>query len=325
MLARSAPLFALALGVALAGCPDSGPPVSPDAPASVDAGLDAPVLPDAPSIDAPRDVPMRTDAPLALPDGPLGGTRYAYVMSTADIPAVTPADEAVGFDLDGILSDGTGRGCTEAVDFRSPITGSLGVDNQVAANLVPLIASMVPEGLAASIEAQIANGTSLLVLEMTGADSLIDDPLVAVHVFYGRLPAGGPPLLDVDGRIAPGQTFLVEEDLGTAPGEIVGGRLLTTIARLPLRFTFGGSPLIITIGDVRFEGTVGPTSIFSAEAGGGLTVANVVELFDAAGVTLGESAVRSLARPDLDEDASSVCNTISAGLTIEAVEAIVGP
>lgn len=320
---RLACLVALT-SLGLAGCP-TDPMVAPDAPAPIDVGgsLDA----GTPPIDAPRDAPVRPDAPPVLPDGPLTGTTYTYVMSMADIPRVTAGDEAVGFDLDGVVSDGAGSLCTDEPDFTSPFTGAIGVDNQVAETLVPLIETMLPEGetLGSSLAGQIAAGQALLVLEVSGAESLVNDPLVAVRVFYGTTVDGLPPALDADGVIEAGQTFLVDEDLGTTGGAIVDGRLLTTIERLPVRFAFEGDLVVIPIDDVRLEGTITATTFFSAEAGGGLTVAAVVALFEAAGAPLGESAVRSLAHPDLDPNASNECATISAGLTIEAVEAHVGP
>jgi hypothetical protein len=279
-------------------------------------------VPDAPAFDTP---PATPDAPPVLLDGPLGGTTYAYIVSAGDVPEVTSDGFAVGFDLDGRISDGTGPDCIDALDFTSPISGDPGVDDQLASNLVPLFAGELPEGIAGAFRDAIASGQTLLVLEVNGVDGFVNDPLVSVHVFYAETESGALPMVDASGQLVPGQSFRVADDLGTSAGAISGGRLRTTIPMLALRLAFGGAPIAVPIVGLRYEADISATALTNGEAGGRVEVAPVVAVLVAAGLPVDEPLVRAVAQPDLDLDAAGECASISAGLTLEAVEAVVVP
>ncbi|MBX3270183.1 MAG: hypothetical protein KF729_07970 [Sandaracinaceae bacterium] len=165
---------------------------------------------------------------------------YTFVISAWAAPAPSFAGAAAGFDLDGLDSGGgaaAGATCEElAADYtslRDP--GHVGVDNALL-GLVGLIESLMdpascPGGvtagcLDATYAASIARGELLLLVEVSGVDSLTYDEAVDVALYLGAVPGGGAPALGGDGRLAPGQRFDTVATLAAAaPGDVFDGRL----------------------------------------------------------------------------------------------------
>jgi hypothetical protein len=282
-----------------------------------DAASDPPALDAGVRLDVRSDT-GRTDAPLDV--GPLTGERWAWVLTTADVPEVNADNETPGFDLDGRPGTAATDRCDDAPDFTSPITGATDVDNQLSANLVGLFGGMLPRGVSGAYEDAFAAGEGLIGLVVDGVDSRLSDPLVVVHVYTVTTESGAPPALG-GGRIAPGQRFVVSDDLGGSVGHISGGWLEATFDRLPLPGSFA-----LSLRRVRIGGQFGPTARWTGEIGGTLTVTDVVELATAFGLGVDELTIRGVAQPDLSPSADgATCAEISAGLTYEAVEALIDP
>jgi hypothetical protein len=116
-------------------------------------------------------------------------------------PGVTP-----GFDLDGVVSDGSDAASCGAIDFTDP-DGTPGIDNQ-AALLVPLFDLIGFGAIGSFIQGAVEEGGFLLMWEIAGIDDLEYDEEVTIRMRLGS----GVPLLGTDGRIVSGQTFHLHED-----------------------------------------------------------------------------------------------------------------
>jgi hypothetical protein len=306
----------LLLWLVLPGCPIAHP--EPFDVSVFDVGTAIDVGRDAPADAGPPDA--RPDAPTPTDTGPLTGDRYAWVMTTADIPEVNADNEAPGFDLDGSPGTAITDRCDDAIDYTSPITGAADVDNQFSANVVGLLAGMLISGVAGAYEEAFADGDGLVAIVADGVDSLVSDPLVAVHAYGVTTESGRAPLL-VAGRIAPGQRFAVSSDLGAGIGRISGGRLEGSLGRLPL-----SGVLVLPITDLQIGGAVSATALTNGEVGGRVTVGDLVALATSFGLGVDETVIRAVAQPDLAPNADgSVCAAISIGLTFEAVQAELVP
>jgi hypothetical protein len=252
--------------------------------------------------------------------GPSGET-YTYVLSTAHMPA-SAGGMGVGFNLDGAVSDGATEACNDAPDVTSFITGEPGVDNSVG--------SVVPYGgmdsaFRTAVEEQIAAGTLLLLIEVSDVDIFTSDASVGVRILLGTTTE---PITLVGGRIAPGQTFTegtVLANIAIGDAAITAGTLAFEISALPLSLTIDGTDLMLTLRDTHFRADISATGLTQGQIGGSLTVADVVQLADDLGRSeiSNEEVIRSLGLPDLDPNAAddTVCNSISVGLSFEAVTA----
>lgn len=322
--------WSLLLLASLAGCPSStsidagadtallDAPALPDVPIAADTGLDALVEADA-GTDAPIAVDGGADAPVRTDVGPLTGDRYAFVLSTADLPEVNGRDEAPGFDLDGLPGIGATDRCDDEIDYFSPVTGAPSIDNQFSANVAGLLAGMFVGGFRGEIERSFAAGDGLVGLVLEGVDSFAADPLIVVHAYQVTTVDGMPPALGADGRITAGQSFRITADLGFREGSIAGGRIDGGFDGLPLP---GALP--VSIGALRLGAAVSATGLSAGEIGGHVTVADVLALASSLGLGVSEGVIRMLARPDLFPDPSGlVCDAISVGMDFEAVAATI--
>ena len=191
-----------------------------------------------------------------------------YVVNTADVPEPDAMDRLPGFDLDSANGTAATDRCDDALDFTSPITSAGGVDNQLGANVIGLLASMLPAGVAGSIEEQIAAGTFLLLMEVSDINSFNNDSSVNVTLFLGALPAGTTmAMVGGDGRLTAGQTFTSMTTLATVTGAaIVGGRLTVAADSLPLSLTVSGTAVTLTATNRVFDQTANWTFSYSNAA-----------------------------------------------------------
>lgn len=277
---------------------------------------------------------------------------HRYILDAADVPPVSTDDPptTVGFDLDGVVSDGTGPNCTDEEDFTSSISGSAGVDNQLAANVIPLLMSMpdFADGLGPLLLEQIAQGTFLLVMDVT-SNGLDDDDTVSVHLFLAEPPgpacdndtmtcptgsicdpdadAANPancgPVTGSDGHVVEGQVFVSAMDIATVDGEINDGHLEIALPSFPLALTISGMSLTLNLTNAHIEADIDADTLTNGEIGAQLSVAAIVDLAEGLGVSgIDESTIRAVAGPDLDPSADpTVCDAISAGLSFHGVMA----
>lgn len=264
------------------------------------------------------------DSGTTTPPPPPPEETNTYIVSTADIPVVVDGAagrEAVGFNLDDRIDDGvTDLTCEGAEDFTSPLSGETGVDNQLAANVIGLLESMLDGGVPGAIEEQIAAGTFLLLMTVT-SNGLVNDTSVTVHLWLGTAPAAGVTV-GADGRVTPGQSFTEMADLGTVTtARITAGRLSVDADELPLNLSIDGNSISLTLVEAHITGLITATGITSGEIGAQIQVADIVALTTELGLPVDEGTVRTIAQPDLDIDASMVCQAISTGLSFSAVSA----
>jgi hypothetical protein len=154
-------------------------------------------------------------------------TTLTYVVDFLSIPRAM-SGQAPGFNLDGIDS---GAGSTEPgvtceryqPDYTSVFdNGHVGVDNALA-GLLGSLQSFIPvancpngmqEGcLDAILAEQIADGSVLLLVELTGVNSLTYDSDIQMQLVLGGLPAGSGTACLVDADC----TATGERCLGSAP------------------------------------------------------------------------------------------------------------
>jgi len=277
------------------------------------------------TIDVTRDMPPRT---------------YTYAVAAWTVPEASVGRTAAGFNIDS-LDSGDGSTAVDAdceefsQDFRSlRDPGHEGIDNAMQ-GLVGTIeglldASTCPSGSAAGclddlIAEAIADGTFLVLIEVSGVDSFDYDESVTVALYEGSVAGGGAPMVDPSGRLAPGQTFDTASTLlAPTPADIFDGRL---------RVRFGGRlvlpmtpslllPLQLDSPEVR--ATASPTTLELGVLGA--TTAVDVLVTQVAAVMPGiEDTVRSVLESVADIDPSAadpyICQRLSSGYFFDAVSA----
>jgi len=133
------------------------------------------------------------------------------VIDTIMFAAEEGGGVSPGFDLDGVVSNGTDEESCGGIDFTDP-DGTPGVDNQ-AALLVPMFDLIGFGAVSSFIQGAVEEGGFLLLWQIDGIDDLVNDEEVSVRMRFGS----GVPLLGTDGRIVSGQTYHLHEDSPDQP------------------------------------------------------------------------------------------------------------
>lgn len=252
-------------------------------------------------------------------------------LAIPDVMVMGGAEIAQGFNLDDRVSDETDiQGCMQP-DFMSP-DGREGIDNQLA-TLKPSLSGFVGD-LDMTISDALADGSVILLMELSGADST-EDPDVTLNLYLGEVPGGGAPML-ADGKIAPGQTFDIDpvsvdasgNPLVSVPAATVGGRVTAGPLDLPLTLAIDATTTVtLNIRQATVEATVTDGALTDGIIGGELGIDEIVSLAEelgAGGVDPG--TIRGILEPiaDLNPDAEGICQSVSVGLTFGAVSAMKG-
>jgi len=267
-----------------------------------------------------------------------------YVVSDINIPPPSMANEASGYNLDGMetVADPAATNCVDfAQDFTSLETMEPGVDNAMA-GLMTTLASflMCPAGTTPEqcvhdlLLQQIAEGKVLLVAQVTDVNSFNNDPSVTVQLYRAQVPGCDPampatcaPMLTAGGTLAPGQA-LVPVPMGAAlgapvTGSIVNGRLTVQADVIPLSVGSGGTNITLMVRNARFGAQITATGLSAGAIGGSISVDEVVAI--AVAMMLPEATARMLlgSYADLVPSAADplVCEALSAGIHFEAVTA----
>ena len=289
-----------------------------------------PCVTDTPSTsDAERTVAVRRDVPRLT---------HTYVLSQMAVPQATSAipPRAAGYNLDGLDSgDGSTSASATCEEYnqdyeslRDP--GHIGADNALQ-SLVPTIESLLPVAscpgattdgcLDATIAQQIAGGTLVLLVEITGLDSYTYDADVDVAVYRGVVSGGGLPVLDGSGRVAAGQTFDTVSTLATsASADIFAGRLRVRWATLLLPMD-PGLLLPSRLERVELRANVAADALAFGQIGGTAPIDDFVTRAEAIMPGIG-ATVRSVMEAISDVTVTSdpiVCADVSAAIVFEGV------
>lgn len=260
------------------------------------------------------------------PDVPGDGMTRVYVVSQVTVPAneMGATARAAGFNLDDTVSTGDGATCVDLTpDFISLTDpGETGVDNALG-DLVTTIEDIADIDLDETLATQIAEGSLLLLMEVTDIDSFSNDSSVSLRLYLGSVPGGGAPEL-AGAALAPGQTF-DGEALGTAvQGRITGGRLRAETPSLTIAINTSDLAFDLVISDAVVGASITDTALANGAIGGALTLADLRTIV--AEVAPGnEGAVDSIVAgfADLRPSAADpeTCEALSVGLLFSAVEA----
>jgi hypothetical protein len=233
---------------------------------------------------------------------------------------------AVGFDVDGVVSeDGDDESCGHA-DFVSP-DGTKGIDNQLAL-ITPLFDTVGIGAVEGFVQAAVEQGGLLIMWEVKGVDDTQNDDEVLVRLRFGT----GKPLLGTDGLLLSGQTFHINPDSPEreVKGSIVDGQLRTEVfeAVLPIVVFEVAYELIIyearMTADVSYDG-----GLVNGILGGRVTIENLLTIAERAELEAGGiyEAVTFLldGMADMSPNEDGECQDLSAALTFTSVSGFLFP
>ncbi len=254
---------------------------------------------------------------------------FATFAQQLEQPTDTKPGVAEGLNLDDTNGVGEDAASCFKKDFNGP-DGRTGIDNQFAV-LLPLIKTFVGEdNIDVLLEAAIANGQLLIVMELQGLDNLEDDADVKLRLGGGS----GSVLQDTTGAYELYQTFgynREEAPVSEFDGYVKDGKLYAHAdeAWLPVRVLDADFNLHVRGARVEFELTreqqVGGVFVEGVVSGG----INVEDFKDiVAGLNI-SSDLQKLATSviggtaDLAPDADGVCQEVSAALKFRASPAYI--
>lgn len=254
---------------------------------------------------------------------------FATFAQQLEQPTENGPGVAEGLNLDDANGVGDDAATCYKKDFDGP-DGRKGVDNQFAV-LLPLIKTFVGEdNIDVLLEAAIANGQLLIVMELQGLDDLKDDPDVTL-----RLGAGsGAVLQDTTGEYELYQTFgynREEAPVSEFTGYVKDGTLYARSdeAWLPVRVLDAAFNLHVRGAQVEFklapESQVGGVFV-EGVVSGGINVDDFKEIVTGLNVSsdlqkVATSVIGGTA--DLAPDADGVCQEVSAALKFRASPAYI--
>lgn len=260
-----------------------------------------------------------------------GPVTRLFVISRLAIPG-TDGTHARGFDLDGVVSDGTGTGCVErARDYVSLDDPAVsGVDNWMATVLPTIATNICAEGaphepcVEELIASSIAEGSTLIAIELGDLDSYRDDAEVDVVFHRARIPgcsASCAPELD-GGALAADQRYVLEH-VAEGSGAIDDGVLRASFeGPLPIEMRLE-LPLVLILRDGRLEAGVDAAGLHDAVVGGGYAFDDIPYPICDPGPC--DPSTHPLAlQADLDPDPAdpTTCRRLSVALTFSAVPAL---
>ena len=268
---------------------------------------------------APPDAGPTTDTAAA----PQVVTRRLYVFDTVTFTRVQKDGKARGFDVDGkVTPDGDAATCGKS-DFTAP-DGQPGIDNQFAL-LVPVIEKSGLQAFEGLLQASIDNGGVLLMLQVDGLDSFVDDADVKVTLRAGQ----GMPLLGTDKKLLSGQTFHLRADSPekvAAPAAVKGGQLDAGPFDVDVPVSVFGNLYVLEVRAARVRARlVDERRIEAGLFGGGITFSSIQKIA-LTGAKDQPSIIEMVTTlvdgmGDLAPDAKGNCTQISAALAFSGVSA----
>jgi hypothetical protein len=263
----------------------------------------------------------------------MADTTAVYVVDLLSLPPAS-GGLAPGYNLDDLDS---GAGSIEPgadceaynADYESLYdAGHVGVDNALTGLLMTIEGFIPVENcpggvrmgcLDAILAQQIAEGTVLLMIEVSGINSYTYDSEVSMQLVMGGLPTGTTaPMLGGDGKLAPGQTFTRVMELGPAvTGDIFAGRLRATTSLITLTIDAGdfSIPLMISNPQVRFNITA--DALAEGQIGGYVQNEDIIAAASAIApdqVAAVQGIVENVADIEPMADAPETCSAVSVGI-----------
>lgn len=271
-----------------------------------------------------------TDAgPMVSDTGPgMDPISQTYIVGAISIPAGPDAMNRVpGFNLDGMVNDGTGVGCVAGSEDFTSFSAEAGTDNVFVGSLVATLNGFLGgTGVQGAVDEQIASGALLLAMRVNDINSFASDSSVTLELFLVRQADCAMSPCAVTGSVMAGQAWRQDAvSLTPTPlsASISAGQLRGTVAALPLSFTVSDTPVTLTIRSANVGAGISATGLTNGAIGGSLLVADIVAL---AMPLAGGADVSGIIGPfaDLDPMAGdpNTCSSISIGLGFTAVPAL---
>lgn len=254
------------------------------------------------------------------------GETRSFLLSTLGFTRVDEMTGAApGFDVDGVVSDGSDEASCFKKDFTSP-EGQGGIDNQLA-SLIPDVEAIFGDAVDGLIQGAINNGELLILVDVKGASSLENDECVDVTV----RTVLGKPTLGTDGVIEPYQTYDPDpaaEVSDAQSGRIVDGVLEIGPFELAIPIAIFDVAFTIHVHDALLRLNVGGEDGTRRDGlvGGGVVPQEILDgVKDGAGVGQYIPLLKVVldGSTDLAVDQEGTCQQVSAALAVTAVEAFV--
>jgi len=270
--------------------------------------------------------PLAVPAPQAEASACGSGEPQSFVISTLGFTRVDMKTGTVpGFDVDGVVSDGTDEGSCFKKDYRSP-GGQVGIDNQLA-GLIPDIEKVLGNAVDGLIQGAINNGDLLILLQVDAAKNLENDPCVNLTVQIGK----GKPTLGTDGVIEGYQTYDIDpagEVSHATKGKIENGELTIGPFELAIPIAIFDVAFTVHVHDALFRFTTSAEDgvIKGGVLGGGIVPQEILDgVAPGAGVDkyIPVLTVVLKGATDLKPDDTGTCQQLSAALQITAVNAFI--
>ncbi len=303
-------------------------------------------------------VPALTAAQRVHPEPmDMSNATMTFVVNTLSIPEATSDGVAAGFNLDG-LDSGMGSDAPDATceeiqpDFTSGTDpNQVGVDNALQGLVSAL--SAIAGNLDDTLAMQIASGSVLLMIEVTGIDSLTYDSAVQIQLFRGSVTGGSgdacttdtdcttagetchgtacqpAPMIGSDGLLAADQTFGTIQNLGDpVPGDIFAGRLRAVTPGLSLSITASGQTIELMVRNPEVRFNIAADGLTEGNIGGVLKVddlAMAAGMIDMSYSSLVHSYADGIADINPTADDPATCDSLSVGILFGATTAMRNP
>lgn len=281
-------------------------------------------------------------------ESPASPDAGSYVFLVTELEIGVPPERHVagdatpspGFDLDGMTTTAVDyesvRCADRTLDWASEDDPSIrGVDN-VLGDLARGGGVPWPPPEVATVRELVAGGEFLAGIEITGVDSLVDDPSVGVRLVRLSLigceegdPSCVPHIADLDALAE--QSFTQSEAI-TGTGRIETGRLIATFEQwsVPVEALSIIAPtegVRMRIDGLVLSGLLGPGAIADGSLGGSLAVEEVLRIALEDDPTLDPDSTRSGLEMVADLSATTSaepCTGISGGYRFSALAVRVG-
>lgn len=254
------------------------------------------------------------------------GNGPMFVFTKLDLVQPNKSGRVAGFNLDEINSNGKAKDDCHVEDFVSPANVA-GIDNRLS-DLLANTTTQIQESVPAFIQNAIKSGGLILIGELVGVDSLLNDESVG---FVVRRSVD-VPMLGTDNKLLNDQTFQLAFDhyVGAVSGKIAKGHLLAGPFDMRIRMEVLGRIIFANFRGVQVDLKLNERAeVVSGIIGGAFHtddiygIADSIEAQDASESTI--PLIRALIPPlaDVKSKDSGKCDQISFGLETAAVGAFV--